>query len=79
MRLQRTTKSTKAFTRMRSTSAPEMSAGVMTANMPWKSMKAVWGMVGARSFWTSAPTPRRTNQCGPPRNQSNAPVEKDRL
>ncbi len=33
--------------RTRSTSAPEMSAGVMTANMPWKSMKALWGMVAA--------------------------------
>ena len=64
---------------MRSTSAPEMSAGVMTANMPWKSMNAVCGMVGARSFWTSAPTPRSANQCAPPRNESNVPGEKERL
>ncbi len=32
---------------MRSANAPVISAGVMMANMPWKIMKARWGIVAA--------------------------------
>jgi hypothetical protein len=43
-------KSRYALRRTRSTMAPEMSAGVITANIAWKSMKAACGTVGARSL-----------------------------
>jgi hypothetical protein len=59
---------------MRSTTAPEMSAGVMTANMAWNSMKAACGMVGARSFAASAPTPRRPAKERPPSTASMPPA-----
>ena len=57
--LHRPTKRMYALIRTRSTIAPEIKAGVITANIAWKSMNAACGMVGARSFITSPPTPRR--------------------
>ena len=38
-------KATYAWNRMRSTTAPEISAGVMIANIIWKSMNARCGTV----------------------------------
>src|SRR5216684_6320722 len=43
----RSEKMTNALKRWRSANAPLISAGVMTANIIWKTMKAWWGMVGA--------------------------------
>ncbi len=68
--LQIPTKSTNALMRTRSTMAPEMSAGVITANIAWNSMNAAWGTVGARSFATSPPTPRRPRKESPPMKRS---------
>jgi len=42
---------------MRSAKAPIMSAGVITANIAWKIMKAEWGMVPAYSGMGEEPTP----------------------
>ena len=43
---------------MRSTIAPEISAAVMIAKVPWKAMKSRCGMVPCGS----RPTPRRKNR-----------------
>ena len=51
---------------MRSAKAPVMSAGVMTANIIWKSMKAWCGMVAAYAGLGSAPTPRSPTHSSPP-------------
>ena len=40
-------KRTKALKRLRSAKAPVMSAGVMTANIIWNTIKACAGTVGA--------------------------------
>ena len=50
----------------RSAKAPVMRAGVMTANIIWKSMKAWWGMVAAYVGFGSAPTPRSPTHSSPP-------------
>ena len=39
--------STNALNRLRSAKAPVINAGVITANIIWKTMKAWWGTVGA--------------------------------
>ncbi len=44
---QSTEKTRKALNFMRSANAPMMRAGVMTANIIWKSMKSRCGMVAA--------------------------------
>jgi hypothetical protein len=59
MTLQSATNRTKALIFTRSTMAPEISAGVITANMPWNSMKATCGMVGASEASGAAVTPFR--------------------
>ncbi len=47
---------------MRSTMAPEMSAAVMIANVPWKHMKSKWGIVPC----SLNPTPlRKTRDVSP--------------
>ncbi len=43
----RRVKATNAGNFMRSANEPVMSAGVMTANIAWKTMKARWGIVAA--------------------------------
>jgi hypothetical protein len=79
-RLHSTTKSTKAFVRTRSTRAPEMRAGVITANMPWKSMNAECGMVAASEGSGASPTPLSRTHLNPPRRPSSPPPgENERL
>ena len=58
---------------MRSTIAPEMSAGVITANIAWNSMNAEWGMVAASEGSGASPTPRSPIQPSPPTTLSSAP------
>ena len=48
---------TYAEKRMRSTMAPEISAAVMIAKVPWKAMNSRWGI--APCPCGSSPTPRR--------------------
>jgi hypothetical protein len=52
--------------RIRPTTAPEISAGVMTANIIWKVMKARCGTVAAYSAFGASPTPDRPTQASPP-------------
>jgi hypothetical protein len=66
--------------RMRSTMAPEMRAGVMTANMAWKSMKARCGMAGEKEGSAAPLTPERPAHCRPPMNLLRPPPgAKERL
>ena len=51
---------------MRSTMAPEMRAGVITANMAWNSMNAECGTVAASDGSGASPTPERPIQRRPP-------------
>ena len=51
--------------RMRSTSAPEMRAGVITANIPWKSMNAMCGMVAESDVSGSAADAREAEPVRP--------------
>jgi hypothetical protein len=48
---------TKALKRLRSAKAPVIRAGVITANIIWKAMKARPGMVAAYASFGAAPTP----------------------
>jgi len=52
--------------RMRSTIAPEISAGVMMANMPWNIAWAWRGIVAAYAGSGSTPTPLKPSQANPP-------------
>ena len=47
---------------MRSTMAPEISAAVMIANVPWNAMNNRCGIVP----WASSPTPRSPTKANPP-------------
>src|SRR5438445_4955534 len=62
---QRSVNTTKALKRLRSANAPVMSAGVITANIIWKTMYASCGTVGAYGPG-SWPTPRSASQSRPP-------------
>ncbi len=59
---------------MRSTMAPEMRAGVITANMAWNSMNAECGTVAASDGSGASPTPERPIQRRPPTTLSSAPA-----
>ncbi len=54
---------------MRSTTAPEMSAAVMIANVPWNAMKSRCGMLPRGS----SPTPARRASESPPENADPGP------
>ncbi len=57
-----------------------MSAGVITANMAWKSMKLECGMVADSEASGASPTPASPSQESPPMNLSRPPPgEKARL
>ena len=60
------TNTTYARKRIRSTIAPEMSAGVMIANISWNMACACSGMVAAYAGSGSTPTPRNPSQASPP-------------
>src|SRR5881296_1610772 len=62
---QRSVNTTNALKRLRSANAPVMSAGVMTANIIWKTMYASCGTVGAYGPG-SWPTPLSAAQSRPP-------------
>src|SRR5256886_6129389 len=62
---QRSVKTTNALKRLRSANAPVMSAGVITANIIWKTMYASCGTVGAYGPG-SWPTPLSAAQSRPP-------------
>jgi hypothetical protein len=53
---------------MRPTTAPEMRAGVMMANIIWKAMNARCGMPSPKSSLGSAVTPSSPAHASPPMN-----------
>jgi hypothetical protein len=57
---------TNALKRLRSANDPVMSAGVMTANIIWKTMNASAGTEPAYSGFGSWPTPLSAAQSSPP-------------
>ena len=60
--LHKTTNTMKVLNFARSAKAPVIRAGVMMANIIWKTMKARWGTPATRSALGSAPTPFKANQ-----------------
>src|SRR5438876_12089982 len=63
---QSTVKSRNAENFFRSANAPVMSAGVMTANIIWKSMSTWGGIVFEYASKGATPTPRSPNHSSPP-------------
>ena len=60
--LHKSTNTMKVLNFARSANAPVISAGVMMANIIWKTMNARCGTPATRSGLGSAPTPLRANQ-----------------
>src|SRR5881397_461388 len=63
---QRTRNTTYARNRIRSAMAPEISAGVMIANISWNMACACSGIVAAYAGSGSTPTPRNPSHASPP-------------